>query len=81
MWASDGRPQERQWRATAVAIADLVPLPQRGAALDVGEEEGDGAGGEIGHDPLQRCGLSWSWPIVARGHRNHAERLTDPSSG
>jgi hypothetical protein len=26
-----------------------IPLPERGTALDVGEEEGDGAGGEIGH--------------------------------
>ena len=26
-----------------------VPLPQGGAARDVSEEEGDGAGGEIGH--------------------------------
>jgi hypothetical protein len=26
-----------------------VALPERGAALDVGEEEGDGAAGKIGH--------------------------------
>ena len=32
-----------------------VPLPERGAALDVGKEEGDGAGGEIGHGPFPRC--------------------------
>ena len=31
----------------------LVSLPERGTALDVGEEEGDGAGGKIGHDPTQ----------------------------
>ena len=29
-----------------------IPLPERGAPLDVGEEEGDGAAGEIGHGPL-----------------------------
>jgi hypothetical protein len=36
-----------------------------GAALDVGEEKGDGARGKIGHDPLH--GLSWTWfcPIGA----------------
>ena len=33
-----------------------VPLPERGAALDVGEEEGDGAGGRSGMDPLQMLG-------------------------
>src|SRR5829696_4817048 len=44
-----------------------IPLPQRGAALDVGEEESDGPRWEIGHDPLQSLGLTWCCPIVARG--------------
>ena len=26
----------------------------------VGEEEGNGAGGEIGHDPLQTLGWTWT---------------------
>jgi hypothetical protein len=34
----------------------LVPLPERGAPLDVGEEEGDSATGEFGHGPLQTLG-------------------------
>ena len=42
-----------------------IPLPERGTALDVGEEEGDGAGGKIGHDPLQTLGWTWCCPIVA----------------
>jgi hypothetical protein len=32
---------------------DLGTLPQRGAAFNVREEKGDGAAGEIGHDPTQ----------------------------
>src|SRR5829696_5586015 len=47
-----------------------VPLPEGGAAFDVGEEEGDGAAGKIGHEPLQTLGWQWSGPIVARGHRS-----------
>ena len=35
-----------------------IPLPARGAARDVGEEERDGAGGKIGHDPFQTLGWS-----------------------
>ena len=31
-----------RWRSTAAAMAVTVPLPEGGAALDVGEEEGDG---------------------------------------
>jgi hypothetical protein len=42
-----------------------VSLPERGAALDVGEEKGDGAGGEIGHDPLQTLGEMLFGTIVA----------------
>src|SRR5215208_3509236 len=32
-----------------------VPLPKRGAALDVGEEEGDSAAGILRHGRLRRC--------------------------
>ena len=51
-----------------------VPLPERGAALDVGEEEGDGAGGEIGHGPLQYARLDVVLPDCrtwARGDCAH----------
>src|SRR5215213_5475067 len=41
-------------------------------SLDVGEEEGDGAAGQIGHCPLQILGWTWCCPIVARGHGNQA---------
>src|SRR5829696_3805888 len=51
-----------------------VSLPERGAPLDVGKEEGDGTGGKLGHGPLPGCGLSCSWPIVAR-------REAEPLSG
>jgi hypothetical protein len=36
-----------------------------GAALDVGEEEGDGAGRQIGHDPFQTLGEMSFSSIVA----------------
>ena len=45
----DGSAQEGQVAFDRRRHRRLVPLPQRGAPLDVGEEEGDGAGGEIGH--------------------------------
>ena len=45
-----------------------ITLPRSRRAFHVSEEEGDGAGGEIGHDPLQILGWTWFWPIVARGH-------------
>ena len=54
----------------------LVLLPERGAALDIGEEEGDGAGGEIGHDPLQTLGGTWCCSIVA-----WEETVDRPSEG
>ena len=41
-----------------------VSLPALGAALDVGEEEGDSAGGKIGHARFQTLGWMWSLPIV-----------------
>jgi hypothetical protein len=42
-----------------------IPLAECGTALDVGAEEGDGAGGEIRHDPLQMLGEMSFRPIVA----------------
>jgi hypothetical protein len=47
-----GRPQQGQMACDSGYHRHLVPLPQRATALDVGEEEGDGAGGEIGHEPF-----------------------------
>ena len=29
-----------------------IPFPERGTAFDIGEQEGDGPRGEIGHDPI-----------------------------
>jgi hypothetical protein len=46
-----------------------VSLPERSAALDVGEQEGYCATGEIGHEPLQTLGWSWCLPIVAPDFR------------
>jgi hypothetical protein len=43
-----------------------VPLPERGAALDVGEQEGDGAGRQIGHGPFPYLWRSLVCPVVAR---------------
>jgi hypothetical protein len=40
-----------------------VMLPERGTALDVGEEEGDGTGGKVWHDPLEGCGLLCFWRL------------------
>jgi hypothetical protein len=42
-----------------------VPLPERRAPFDIGEQEGDGAAGKIGHDPLQMLGWTWCCSIVA----------------
>ena len=36
-------------------LRDWLPAP--GAALDVGEEEGDGSAGILGHGRLRRCGV------------------------
>jgi hypothetical protein len=46
-------PYERQMACDRGCHRLSVPFAQRGAAIDVGEEEGDGAGREIGHYPLQ----------------------------
>jgi hypothetical protein len=44
-----------------------VALPALRAALDVSEEEGDGAGGEIGHDQTLVDFRAKVSPIVACG--------------
>ena len=54
-----------------------TPLPARGTALDFSKEEGDGAGGEIGHDPLQTLGWTRCCSIVARRSRDQARGLPD----
>ena len=46
--------------------------PALGAPLDVGEEEGDGAAGQVRHHPLQTLGGTWCCPIVACEYRGHA---------
>ena len=51
--ASMAARKQRQMALDGSRHRHPVPLPERGTALDVGEEEGDGAGGQIGHDPLQ----------------------------
>src|SRR3954468_14986593 len=43
----------------------LILLPKRSTPLDIREEEGDGAAGKIGHDPLQKLGWMWFCSIVA----------------
>jgi hypothetical protein len=53
MMGLDRCSQERDVTFDGHSHRCLVPLPERGAALDVGKEEGDGAGGQIDHDPLQ----------------------------
>jgi hypothetical protein len=62
-----------KWHSTAVHIA-VESRSQSGAALDVGEEEGHGAGWEIGHDPLQSLGGTWCCPIVAREENTLADQ-------
>src|SRR5215212_5812192 len=55
----DCRPQERVVVLDRRRHRRLVPLPERSTALDVGEEEGDGAAGEIRQGPLQTFGWTW----------------------
>src|SRR3954463_10683352 len=57
--------QQREVAINSVRHRQSVSLPQRRAALDIGEEEGDGAGGEFGHDPFQSLSSTWCRPIVA----------------
>jgi hypothetical protein len=61
----DGRTEKGEVALNGGGHCLPVPLPQRGAALDVSEEKGDGAAGEIGHEPfpeshfrMNRVGLS-----------------------
>jgi hypothetical protein len=46
----DGRIKQREVALDGSCHRGTIVLPERGAALDVGEEEGHGAAGEIGQD-------------------------------
>ena len=48
--------QDGQLPLDRAAHGGPIPLPERGTALDVGEEEGDGAAGQFGHgrSPMSR---------------------------
>ena len=50
----DGRTQQREVAVDGVRHSRPVPLPKRGAPLDVGEEESDSAGWQFGHCRLHR---------------------------
>jgi hypothetical protein len=51
-----------------------IRLATSGAALDVGEEKGDGAGGKIGHGASQDSRLDMNPTIVAWEYRYQANR-------
>ena len=74
------------WGAAAKVTVAPDPFVQVRAALDVREEEGDGAGGKIRHEPLQTHGWSWCCPIVARESYAHPQdhrriiRMTPPGA-
>ena len=48
----DGRIQKREMALNGRRHCRPVPLPELGAALDVGEEEGDGAARQVSHWPF-----------------------------
>ena len=52
----EGRAQQRLMLAQGTGVLVAQPLEQLGAALDVGEQEGDGAGGEWCHGDLSLGG-------------------------
>jgi hypothetical protein len=52
-----------------------ISLPERGTPFDIRKEEGDGAAGEISHDPLQTLGWMWCCSIVACGHGDQSRDL------
>ncbi len=59
----------------------VVLLLERCTAVDVGEEEGDGAGGEIGHRPSPKV-LAWrnlGWIVAWSIIRDVAQRVLDCS--
>ena len=70
----EGRPQQRLMLAQRLGVGWAEPLEQVGAALDVGEEEGDGAGsgarprrwlaGAVPHgrQPPRSAGAGRAWP-------------------
>ena len=56
-----------RWRSTAAAIASRSRSQRRVATFDIGEKEGDGAAGQIGHDgSLVPRDMVRQWAIVAR---------------
>jgi hypothetical protein len=57
-----------------------VMLPERGAPLDVSEEEGDGAGGKIGHDPIPCMRLVVVLADCRTGAQEPRPKLTESSS-
>jgi hypothetical protein len=52
----DGRVEHCEMALNGSSHRSPIPLPERSATFDVSKEEGDGAGGKIGHDPLQTLG-------------------------
>jgi hypothetical protein len=57
-----------------------IPLPERGTAFDVGEEEGDSAGGEIGLDPFQTLRWTWYCSILARDCKERVSEIALPGT-
>ena len=47
--------EQRKMAGNGLGHGEPVPLPECGTALDVGEEEGDGTGGEIGQAIPRSC--------------------------
>ncbi len=70
-------PQERVVALDRRRHRRLVLLPERGAALDVGEEEGDGAGGEIGHGASQNAPLDVNPADCRMGVQGSSQRHAD----
>ena len=61
---SDRRVEQLEMAVYREAHRRLVLLPERRASLDIREEEGDGAGGEIGHGRSNHAGRWCCGPIV-----------------
>jgi len=72
----DGVHEKRVMSRHGGARRDRVTFPERGAALEVRNEEGNGAAGEIGHDLFQTLGWMWCLPIVAQEYGNHPRSLS-----
>ena len=76
-------------RSTAAAHGRSVPLPERGTALDVGEEEGDSAAWQVGHDirsaPLFKFHAQWQehehvWYDAPRAAEALLRSVTSPAA-